>query len=158
MKVIYHDAVRAPERIEGELALSFVPFETLLREADLVSVHVPLAPQTRRLISGPQLALMKKTAVLVNTSRGPVVDEAALAEALEQGEIAAAGLDVYESEPSVEPRLLALENVVLTPHIASASVATRRKMCIMAAENALAALDGKRPPNLVNQALFPDEA
>ena len=156
MKLIYHDTVRAPERIEDELSLTFVPLETLLGRADFVSVHVPLVPQTRHLISGPQLSLMKRTAVLVNTSRGPVVDEAALAEALEQGEIAAAGLDVYESEPSVEPRLLELENVVLTPHIASASTATRRKMCMMAAENALAALDGKRPPNLVNQAVFPE--
>ena len=139
MKLIYHDAVGAPGEIEQELGLTFVPLQTLLGEADFISVHVPLAPQTRHLISGPQLALMKKTAVLVNTSRGPLVDEAALAEALEQGEIAAAGLDVYESEPSVEPRLLELETVVLTPHIASASTATRRKMCMMAAENALAA-------------------
>ena len=158
MKVIYHDAVRAPDEIERKLALTFVPFENLLRESDSISIHVPLLPQTRHLISTPQLALMKNTAVLINTSRGPVVDEAALAEALERGEIAAAGLDVFENEPHVEPRLLALENAVLTPHIASASTATRRKMCMMAAENALTALDGKRPPNLVNQAVFPAEA
>ena len=158
MKVIYHDAVRAPDEIERKLALTFVPFENLLRESDSISIHVPLLPQTRHLISTPQLALMKNTAVLINTSRGPVVDEAALAEALERGEIAAAGLDVFENEPHVEPRLLALENAVLTPHIASASTATRRKMCMMAAKNALTALDGKRPPNLVNQAVFPAEA
>ncbi len=156
MKVIYHDAVRTPDEIERKLALTFVPFENLLRESDFISTHVPLLPQTRHLISTPQLALMKNTAVLINTSRGPVIDEAALAEALERGEIAAAGLDVFENEPHVEPRLLALENAVLMPHIASASTATRRKMCMMAAENALTALDGKRPPNLVNQAVFPE--
>ena len=158
MELLYHDAVRDPDEIEKEFGLTFVPLKTLLEEADFISVHVPLMPQTRHLISEPQFSLMKKTAVLINTSRGPVVDEAALAAALEQGEIAAAGLDVFENEPRVERRLLALENVVLTPHIASASTATRRKMCMMAAENALAALAGKRPPNLVNRALFPDEA
>ncbi len=157
MKVIYHDAFRMPDEIEQELGLTFVEFETLLGEADFISVHVPLMPETRHLISKPQFSLMKKTAVLINTSRGPVVDESALADALEQAEIAAAGLDVFENEPRVEPRLLQLENVVVTPHIASASTATRRKMCIMAAENALAALDGRRPPNLVNRSLFPDE-
>ena len=155
MKALYYDVARAPKQVEDECALAFAPFETLLREADFVSVHVPLAPSTRHLVSGPQLALMKKNAVLVNTSRGPVVDEAALAGALERREIAAAGLDVYENEPQVEPRLLALENVVLTPHIASASAATRRRMCMMAAQNALTALEGKRPPNLVNRDLFP---
>ena len=158
MELLYHDAVRASDEIERELGLTFVPLKTLLAEADFISVHVPLMPQTRHLISEPQFSLMKKTAVLINTSRGPVVDEAALAAALEQGEIAAAGLDVFENEPRVERRLLALDNVVLTPHIASASTATRRKMCMMAVENALAALAGKRPPNLVNRALFPDEA
>ena len=157
MKVLYHDAFRAPDELEQELGLSFVELETLLGEADFISVHVPLMPETRHLISRPQFSLMKKTAVLINTSRGPVVDESALADALEQGEIGAAGLDVFENEPRVEPRLLKLENVVVTPHIASASTETRRKMCMMAAENALAALDGQRPPDLVNRALFPDE-
>jgi glyoxylate reductase len=130
-----------------------VPLETLLRESDYISLHVPLLPETEKLIGAGELAQMKKTAVLVNTSRGPVVDEQALAEALANGTIAAAGLDVFEREPEVEPRLLQLENVVLAPHIASASTETRKKMCRMAAENAVAALDGRRPENLVNTSL-----
>jgi lactate dehydrogenase-like 2-hydroxyacid dehydrogenase len=115
-----------------------------------VSLHVPLLPHTRHMISGPQLRMMKPTAILVNTSRGPVVDEAALAEALEQHVIAGAGLDVFENEPQVHPGLLKLENVVLEPHIASASVDTRKKMSMLAAENAVAALEGRRPATLLN--------
>jgi len=124
--------------------------ERLLRESDFVSLHVPLLPETRHLIGAQQLRMMKPTAILVNTSRGPVVDEAALAEALDQRVIAGAGLDVFEREPQVEPLLLKLENVVLAPHIASASVDTRRKMSMMAAENAVAAIERRRPPNLLN--------
>ena len=154
MRVQYHDAFRAPAEVEQELNLQFVTFEELFQTSDFVSVHVPLLPETRHLVGAEQFKLMKKTAVLVNTSRGPVVDEAALAEALEQGEIAAAGLDVFEREPAVEPRLLALENAVLTPHIASASFDTRRAMCMLAAENAVVALEGKRPPTPVNGILF----
>ena len=103
-----------------------------------------------------QFAMMKKSAILINTSRGLVVDEAALADALTAGEIAAAGLDVFEREPHVEPCLVEMENAVLAPHIASASVDTRTKMCMLAAKNCVAALEGKRPPNLVNTALFDD--
>ncbi len=154
MRVIYHDVVRAKPEIEEDLGLAYVPFETVLRESDFVSVHVPLLAETRGLIGASQLRMMKKTAILINTSRGPVVDESALADALESGEIAAAGLDVFEREPEVEPRLLALDNAVLAPHIASASVTTRTRMCMMAAENVVAALEGKRPPNLVNRSLF----
>lgn len=154
MKIVYHDAVQARDEVEAELEARFVPLEALLEESDFVSVHVPLLTETRKLINASRLALMKKTAVLVNTSRGPVIDEAALAEALKAGEIAAAGLDVFEREPEVHPDLLDLDNVILTPHIASASVETRKKMCMMAVENALAALDGKRPPNLVNPEAF----
>lgn len=154
MQVQYHDAFRPPLEVEQELNLRFVAFEELFQTSDFVSVHVPLLPETRRLVGAAQFKLMKKTAVFVNTSRGPVVDEAALAGALEEGQIAAAGLDVFEREPVVEPRLLKLENVVLTPHMASASFDTRRAMCMLAAENAVAALEGKRPPNLVNTALF----
>ena len=154
MQVQYHDAFRAPVEVEQELNLRFVAFEELFQTSDFVSVHVPLLPETRRLVGAAQFKLMKKTAVFVNTSRGPVVDEAALAGALEEGQIAAAGLDVFEREPVVEPRLLKLENVVLTPHMASASFDTRRAMCMLAAENAVAALEGKRPPSLVNTALF----
>ena len=154
MRVIYHDVVRAKPEMEQDLGLAYVPFETVLRESDFISVHVPLLAETRGLIGAPQLRMMKKTAILINTSRGPVVDESALADALESGEIAAAGLDVFEREPQVEPRLLALDNAVLAPHIASASVTTRTRMCMMAAENVVAALEGKRPPNPVNRSLF----
>jgi lactate dehydrogenase-like 2-hydroxyacid dehydrogenase len=150
MRVLYHDAYRAPETIEKSLGLEFVTAEELLQQSDFISLHVPLLPQTRKMIGADQLKMMKPTAILVNTSRGPVVDEAALAEALEKKVIAGAGLDVFEQEPKVHPLLLKVQNVVLAPHIASASIDTRRKMSLMAAENALAALDGKRPPNLVN--------
>jgi gluconate 2-dehydrogenase len=150
MRVLYHDAMRAPEALEKSLALEFLSAEDLLRQSDFISLHVPLLPETRKMIGAAQLRMMKPTAILVNTSRGPVVDEAALAEALERKIVAGAGLDVFEQEPHVHPLLLKLENVVLAPHIASASIDTRRKMSLVAAENALAALDGKRPPNLLN--------
>ena len=153
MRVQYYDPLRASAAVEQELNVDFVDFDELFRTSDFVSVHVPLLPETKRLVGAEQFKLMKKTAVFVNTSRGPVVDEAALAEALEEGQIAVAGLDVYEREPVVEPRLLELENAVLTPHIASASFNTRRAMCKLAAENVVTALAGKRPPNLVNTAL-----
>jgi D-3-phosphoglycerate dehydrogenase len=154
MRVLYHDAIRQDPQSEKDLGIEFVPLETLLREADFLSVHVPLLPETEKLIGAGELAQMKKTAILVNTSRGPVIDEKALADALANGTIAAAGLDVFEREPEVEPKLLELENVVLAPHIASASTETRKKMCMMAAENAIAALEGRRPENLVNTSLM----
>jgi glyoxylate reductase len=150
MRILYYDAVGAPEAVERELGVEFASAERVLRESDFVSLHVPLAAHTRHMIGAAQLSMMKPTAILVNTSRGPVVDESALAEALEQRVIAGAGLDVFENEPHVHPGLLKLENVVLAPHIASASVDTRRKMCMMAAENAVAALEGRRPANLLN--------
>ncbi len=154
MRLLYHDAIRAPAEVEADLGLEFVPLEQLLRESDFVSLHVPLLPETRKLISTAELSMMKDTAILINTSRGPVVDEAALADALTEETIAGAGLDVFEREPEVEPRLLNLENAVLAPHIASASIDTRRRMSVMSAENVVAALQGNRPPNLVNTALF----
>jgi lactate dehydrogenase-like 2-hydroxyacid dehydrogenase len=150
MRLLYHDLRRAPEAVERELGVEYVEPEQLLREADFVSLHVPLSAETRHLIGARELSLMKPTAILVNSSRGPVVDEAALAEALAGRRIAAAGLDVFEREPQVEPLLLKLENVVLAPHIGSASVDTRLKMCMMAVENAAAAVNGRRPPNLLN--------
>ena len=121
-----------------------------MRQHSATIMLVPLMPETRHLIGARELRMMKPTAILVNTSRGPVVDEPALAEALEQRVIAGAGIDVFENEPRVNPLLLKLENVVLAPHIASASVDTRRKMSMMAAENAVAAIEGRRPPNLLN--------
>ena len=154
MRILYHDARRATAQVEKELSLEFVEQDRLLREADFVSLHVPLLPETNHLIGAEQLRMMKPTAILVNTSRGAVVDEAALAKALEQRVIAGAGIDVFEREPQVHPGLLKLQNVVLTPHIASASVETRRKMSTMAAENVVAALEGRRPPNLLNAELW----
>ncbi len=142
MRLLYTDARRNAEA-ERELGARFVPLDELLRESDFVSLHVPLLPETRHLIDATRLATMKPSAILVNTSRGPVVDEKALADALRAGVIAGAGLDVYEREPAVEPALLTLENVVLLPHIASASAATRTRMAVRAAENVLAFLDGK---------------
>jgi lactate dehydrogenase-like 2-hydroxyacid dehydrogenase len=154
MHVLYCDERAAPAEIERELNLERVDKETLLRRSDFVSLHVPLLAETRHLIGAPELALMKPTAILVNTSRGPVVDEPALAAALAGQRIAYAGLDVFEQEPAVHPALLAVSNVVLAPHIASASVTTRRRMSTMAAENVIAALTGKRPPNLLNPELW----
>ncbi len=150
MRILYHDPVRVPEAIERELQLEFVSAEQLLRDADFVSLHVPLSDATRKLIAEPQLKLMKKTAILVNTARGPVVDEAALAKALAEGWITGAGLDVFEREPEVNADLLKLTNVVVAPHIASSSVDTRREMCMLAARNAVAAVEGRRPATLLN--------
>jgi lactate dehydrogenase-like 2-hydroxyacid dehydrogenase len=158
MRILYNDAQRASEALEKEIGLEFVSKEELLRQADFVSLHVPLMPSTRKLIGSPELALMKPTAILVNTARGPVVDEAALADALEKKQIAYAGLDVFEAEPKVHPKFLTLQNVVLAPHIASASVDTRRRMSMMAAENAAAALAGGRPANLLNPDAYKPEA
>ncbi|MDP8980985.1 MAG: D-glycerate dehydrogenase [Acidobacteriota bacterium] len=156
MRIVYNDLQRVPAAIEQELAAEFVSKEQLLREADFVSLHVPLSDSTRKLIGESELHSMKPTAILVNTSRGPVVDEAALAKALSEHWIAAAGIDVFEREPEVHPELLRLENATLAPHIASATVDTRREMCLMAARNALAALENRRPPNLLNpEALAP---
>ncbi|MBT8136223.1 MAG: D-glycerate dehydrogenase, partial [Gammaproteobacteria bacterium] len=129
MRVIYHDTQRAAQEVEQELGLNYAGKEELLRAADFVSVHVPLTDDTHHYVGADELALMKSTAILVNTSRGPVVDEQALADALHSGRIASAGLDVFENEPDVHPALLQLDNVVLVPHIASASIATRTRMC-----------------------------
>jgi phosphoglycerate dehydrogenase-like enzyme len=125
--------------------------ESVLKEADFVSIHVPLSEKTRNFIGERQLAMMKKSAILVNTSRGPVVDEQALYDALKRGIIAGAGLDVFQKEPIEKSNpLIKLDNVVLVPHIGSASVETRTRMAVMAVENVIAALQGKTPKNLVN--------
>jgi len=143
MRVLYQDAVRADVGVERELRASRMDLEPLLAEADFVSLHTPLLPETKHLINERTLKLMKKSAVLVNASRGPVVDEAALVRALKEGWIAAAGLDVFEEEPRVHPGLVPLKNVVLAPHIASASFDTRLAMATLAVRNCLAVLDGK---------------
>src|SRR5580693_6655626 len=149
MKVIYTDAVRAPEAVEKELKAEYRGMASLLSEADFVSVHVPLLPETRGLFDAPRFVKMKPTAFLINTSRGPVVDEAARVHALESGKIAGAALDVFENEPFIHPGLKR-PNVVLAPHIASASIETRTKMACMAAENVVAMFKGQRPPNMLN--------
>lgn len=150
MTVLYSDEYPAPPEVESDLRVTRVTFEELLARSDFVTLHTPLLPGTRHLIDGATLRKMKRTACLINTSRGPVVDEAALVEALREGVIAAAGLDVYENEPSVAPGLDKLDNVVILPHIGSASYATRGKMAEMAARNVLAFFDGKAPPNALN--------
>jgi glyoxylate reductase len=153
MRVLYSDAVRAPANVEKELHAEHVEMDRVFTESDFVSLHVPLMPETRGLISTARLATMKPTAYLINTSRGPVVDEAALVAALEARKIAGAALDVYEKEPQVHPQLVGRKDVVLAPHIASASVETRTRMAVMAAENVVAALEGQRPPNALNPEL-----
>lgn len=148
MKVLYTSSRPNPEldAIGGRR----VDLPTLLRESDFVSLHVALNEQTRHLIGREQLALMKPTAYLINTARGPIVDEKALVEALRERRIAGAGLDVYEDEPRITPGLTELPNVVCLPHLGSATEATRAKMATMAATNLVAAVRGERPPNLVN--------
>ncbi|OLC94369.1 MAG: hypothetical protein AUH86_14625 [Acidobacteria bacterium 13_1_40CM_4_58_4] len=149
MKVIYTDAVHARVELERDLQVEFREMNALLAESDFISAHVPLLPETRRLFDAPKFHRMKPTAFLINTSRGPVVDEAALVAALESGKIAGAGLDVYENEPFIHPGLKRA-NVVLAPHIASASLETRTKMACMAAENVVALFQGQRPANMLN--------
>jgi glyoxylate reductase len=150
MRVLFYDVIPRPE-MEKDLRAKKVDLDTLLKESDFVSVHVPLMKETHHLVNAQKLSLMKKTAYLINNSRGPVVDEKALYEALRKGQIAGAGLDVFEQEPTpVDNPLLKLDNVVVAPHISSASLETRAKMSEMVAENLVAFFEGKRPPNLVN--------
>jgi lactate dehydrogenase-like 2-hydroxyacid dehydrogenase len=150
MRILYTGPRRAPEAVERDLSATFVDKQTLLRESDVVSLHLPLFPDTRHYVGALELALMKPTAILVNTARGPVVDERALVKTLKTGRIAGAGLDVYENEPKLAAGLAKLPNTVLAPHMASASVDTRLRMCNMAVANCTAALTGQRPPNLLN--------
>jgi|DewCreStandDraft_1066081.scaffolds.fasta_scaffold01704_9 glyoxylate reductase len=150
MRVLYYDVFRR-EDLERQLNITYTDLDTLLRESDFVSIHTPLTPETRHLINRENLAKMKRTAVLVNTARGPIVDTMALYEALRDGVIWAAGLDVTDPEPiPVDHPLLTLENVVIAPHIASASFATRSKMSEIAARNLLAGLKGEPLPAFVN--------
>ncbi len=150
MKVLYHSRTRLDPAQEAALGIKYAAFDHLLEHADFVSLHVPLTPETRHLIGSAQLRRMKASAFLINTSRGPVVDESALVEALTAGEIAGAGLDVYENEPALDPGLMDLNSVVLLPHAGSATQETRMKMAALAAENLLTALRGQRPPNCLN--------
>jgi glyoxylate reductase len=150
MRVLYADAVQLPPEVEAETGAQRRELGELLAEADVVSIHTNLTEDTRHLFNASAFRAMKPTAVLVNTARGPVVDEAALADALEAGELFAAGLDVFEREPEVHPRLLELENVVVIPHLGSATVDTRDAMGQVVVDNVFAALDGSRPPTLLN--------
>ena len=149
MRVIYNDAAPAPPEVEKELRAEFLERDQVLAQADFLSLHVPLTPETRGLMGARELARMKPTAFLVNTSRGPVVEEGALVQALESGKIAGAALDVYEREPLIADGLRR-PNVVLAPHLASASLETRTKMAMIAVENVIALFAGRRPPNVLN--------
>ena len=150
MRILYHSIDRPAPELEKELGAQDVDRETLLREADFLSLHVPLDPSTHHLIGAAEFGLMKPSAFLINTSRGKVVDEAALIEALKAKRIAGAGLDVFEFEPQIDSVLLALPNVVVSPHMGTATHETRLAMAMLAAENLLTALGGQRPPHLVN--------
>jgi glyoxylate reductase len=150
MRVLYYDPHPLPQDAEQQLGAARADLGRVLAESDFVSVHVPLTQETHHMLSTAQFGAMKRSAILINTSRGPVVDEAALVEALNAKKIAGAGLDVYEREPAVHPGLLAMPNVVLAPHIASATVRTRSEMSAMAARNMATAVRGGRPPNLLN--------
>jgi len=155
MRVLYTDAQRASRDVEARLGASFVPLDTLLRESDIVTIHVPLFDATRHLIDARALSLMKPTAYLINAARGPIVDERALVRALGAGTIAGAALDVYEDEPRLAEGLAELDNVILIPHLGANSRRTRDRMAAMTVENIAAALGGEIPPNLVNPEVLP---
>jgi len=151
MKILYHNKVRAAPEREEKAGATFVDKATLLAQSDFISLHVPLTPDTRHYIGSPELEAMKTSAYLINTSRGEVVDEKALVKALQQGQIAGAGLDVFENEPAVEKELTEMDNVVILPHVGSASIETRTKMGLVAAENLISLLvKGQAPPNCLN--------
>jgi glyoxylate reductase len=150
MRVLYWTPRRKSEAEEREAGLTFTPFDELLRESDFVSLHSPFKPETRHQIGARELGLMKKTAFIINTARGPVVDEVALMRALKAKRIAGAGLDVFEHEPKVHAELKRMTNVVLTPHLGSATPEVREQMANIVVDNILALLDGRRPPNIVN--------
>ena len=150
MKAIYYDAFRQKPAVEKRLGVQYKRFDTVIKQADIITVHTPLMKETIHLVNAKVLKAMKKTAYLVNTSRGPIVDEAALARALRRGDIAGAGIDVFEEEPKVHPELVKCRNAVITPHIASATIETRTAMGTLAASNLIAVLKGKKPPTPVN--------
>jgi len=154
MRILYYDQQRADPDLENQVGAIYVDLETLLKESDFVSIHVPLTEGTRGLIGSETLALMKPTAFLINTARGEIVQEDALVRALQEKLIAGAGLDVFEHEPAIHPALMKVSNVVILPHVGSASMETRTKMGLMAAENLIAAFRGEIPPNCLNPQVF----
>ncbi len=154
MRILYYARNRVSASVEKELGAEFVDREILLKESDFLSLHIPLTTETRHAIGAQQLALMKSSAFVINTARGPIVDEEALVQALKAARLAGAGLDVFENEPRVHPALIAMDNVTLLPHVGSATAETRMRMAMLASNNMLAALRGERPPNLVNPEAF----
>jgi glyoxylate reductase len=154
MRILYWGPRRVPESEERELGLDYVMLDRLLAESDFVSIHAPLKPETHHLIGARELALMKPSAFLVNTARGPIVDEEALVRALTDRRIAGAGLDVYEREPRVEAALLTMPNVVLTPHLGSAVAELREAMAHVVVDNIVAVLEGRQPPNCWNPEIY----
>ncbi len=149
MKLLYYNRHRLSPEQEQHSMLTYASLDEVLQQSDFVSIHTPYTQETHHLLGERELSLMKPEAMLINTARGPIVDEKALVHALQHGTIAAAGLDVFEREPAVEPELLTMENVVLLPHIASASLKTRTRMATMASENIVAHAKGQQPPNVV---------
>ncbi len=154
MKVLYTTHSNRNAVLEEMLGAKRVDLETLLKESDFISIHTPLSEKTKYLIGANELSLMKKTAYLINTARGAIIDEVQLVNALKNKQIAGAGLDVYEEEPKLKPGLAELDNVVLAPHLGSATIETRTKMAVMAAENIIAVLNGQKPKNCVNPEVF----
>jgi len=154
MRVLYWNRTRLTEAEETELGITYASLPGVLAQADFVSIHVALNAETTHLIGAIELAMMKKTAYLINTARGPIIDEKALVATLKSGAIAGAGLDVFEREPALEPGLAELSNVVIPPHLGSATIGTRTKMGNMAARNVLAACRGETPPNVVNPEIY----
>jgi gluconate 2-dehydrogenase len=150
MKVIYHNRKPIAPELERKCNASYVSFDELLAQSDFIVLQVPYSPQTHHLIGTAQLAKMKPSAILINSTRGGVVDDAALIDVLKKGGIRGAGLDVYENEPKLNPEFLKHDNVVLAPHVGSSTEATRKAMAMLAAQNLVAALQGKLPPNLIN--------
>lgn len=150
MEVLYHDVRRAAPEIESACRAAYVPKEELFCRADIVTIHIPYSRETHHAVGGPEISLMKKSAILIHAARGGVLDDAALVEALRRGAIAGAGLDVFEGEPAIHPGFKELKNVILSPHIASSSEKTRFRMAMKAAENLVAALTSGNPPDLLN--------
>jgi glyoxylate reductase len=154
MTVIYADPRRVPEEQERRLGMTYRPLDDVLREADFITLHPQLGPDTRHLIGAREFGLMKPSVFILNTSRGPVIEEAALVEALQAKKIAGAGLDVYENEPGVAPALLTMPNVVLTPHLGSAVYELREGMAHVVVDNVIAVIEGRRPPNCINPEIY----